>query len=238
MRIVTAKQGGKDWHAWRGKGLGASDAPAVMGVSPYSTRFELWAEKTGLIPRGEMNPFAVAAMRRGNELEPVAREKYEKLVGTTFPAISGEHDNFECVRASLDGFNQELNKFIEIKCPGKVDQALARKGRIPDKYAVQMQVQFAVTGAASADYVSFDGADELIVIPMIPDVKFQNEIVSEMVKFWELVQTKTPPTVDATDLDKIVSELTKQIAKTNQLALGLGAVCNAFTSQQFNLGGK
>lgn len=235
MRVVTTKQGGKDWHAWRGTGLGASDAPAVMGVSPYQTRFELWAEKTGLLARQELNPFAVAAMRRGNELEPVARAKYEKehAGGVLFPPVSGEHDDFPEIRASLDGYNVDLNKFIEIKCPGKEDQSKARKGIVPDKYAVQMQVQFAVTGAESADYVSFDGKDELIVIPVKPDKKFQGEIIQSMREFWELVTNKTPPKTDVSEYGKVIQQMEKDLEKLTKGVNTLRVLINAAATNQY-----
>ena len=35
------------WLKERGKGLGASDAAAILGLSPYKTNVALWEEKTG-----------------------------------------------------------------------------------------------------------------------------------------------------------------------------------------------
>lgn len=169
MRIVSLTQGTKEWRDWRGKGLGASDAPVVMGVSPWQTAFELWTVKTGLCQPSEPHPAAVAAMRRGNDLEPAARELAEQVTGIAFPAIAGEHDEYAFIRASLDGYHEAFevvdgktlnaSTILEIKCPGKADHADAVKGRVPKKYGVQMQAQFLVTAAAKGIYFSWDGMD-------------------------------------------------------------------------------
>lgn len=41
--------GHPDWHAARANGIGGSEIAAVMGISPYESRFSLWHRKQGLI---------------------------------------------------------------------------------------------------------------------------------------------------------------------------------------------
>lgn len=41
MKTLTLQQGSPEWAAHRAMALNASDAPAMMGVSPYKTRSEL-----------------------------------------------------------------------------------------------------------------------------------------------------------------------------------------------------
>ncbi|MEV3947010.1 lambda-exonuclease family protein [Streptomyces halstedii] len=41
--------GTDDWHAARAAGIGGSEIAAVMGISPYESRFSLWHRKQGLI---------------------------------------------------------------------------------------------------------------------------------------------------------------------------------------------
>ncbi len=47
-RIERLKQNTPEWHRWRLQGIGASDAPVVMGDAPFRTRRYLWSVKTGL----------------------------------------------------------------------------------------------------------------------------------------------------------------------------------------------
>src|SRR5258707_6935375 len=125
----------KQWYAWRSKGLGASDAPAILGASPWTSRFELWAYRTGLLPKPEFNAFALKAVERGNQLEPLACEVYEKMTGLSVQKnVNCEHDQYPFIRASLDGYIESNNTILEIKCPGKIDHAKAIEGENPDKY--------------------------------------------------------------------------------------------------------
>jgi putative phage-type endonuclease len=41
--------GSDDWHAARANGIGGSEIAAVLGLSPYESRFSLWHRKKGLI---------------------------------------------------------------------------------------------------------------------------------------------------------------------------------------------
>lgn len=62
----------KDRAAWlkaRGQDVTASVVGALFGVHDFVTPYELWASKTGRLPRGDEES---DAMRRGRLLEPVA----------------------------------------------------------------------------------------------------------------------------------------------------------------------
>ncbi|MGW7247749.1 YqaJ viral recombinase family nuclease [Streptomyces decoyicus] len=41
--------GSEEWHAARRNGIGGSEIAAVLGISPYESRFSLWHRKQGLI---------------------------------------------------------------------------------------------------------------------------------------------------------------------------------------------
>jgi putative phage-type endonuclease len=195
MKVVSLKQNSKTWYDWRGKGLGASDAPIVMGDSPWSSPFQLWGEKTGLLPKREANAFAIAAMRRGQDMEPEAREAYRKLTGIDTQPIAMEHDVHTFLRASLDGIDKTLTHFVEIKCPGQEAHDKAKKGRIPPYYYAQVQQQFLVSGCTSADYFSYRPGDEKpeVVVPLKPDPTYQAKLLERMTAFWQLVMSKTSP---------------------------------------------
>lgn len=58
-----------EWHAARRQFITASIAGALLGVHPYTTRYQIWAEKTDQI---HVDDEENAAMRRGRLLEPAA----------------------------------------------------------------------------------------------------------------------------------------------------------------------
>lgn len=188
-----------DWHKWRQEGLGASDAPAVMGVSPWLTRFQLWEIKTGLAVHDQSN----FATRRGNELEPKARATYELMHDMAMPIAFVEHPKLPFIRASLDGYNRENGIILEIKCPGADDHATALAGKVPEKYIPQLQHQLLASCAREVHYYSFDGnAGALVKVK--PDLAYQDTLLQELCDFWQLVKTKTPP--DLTDKDYVKVE--------------------------------
>jgi putative phage-type endonuclease len=61
-----------EWHAARRNRLGGSEIAAVMGLSPYESRFSLWHRKRGTVGPQEMN----REMDWGRRLEPVVLDKY------------------------------------------------------------------------------------------------------------------------------------------------------------------
>ena len=74
--IIQLVQGSPEWLAYRRTMRNASESAAVLGLSPWSTPYQLWLAKTG---RSEVK--VTAPMRRGTELEPAARLAYEEQTG-------------------------------------------------------------------------------------------------------------------------------------------------------------
>ena len=70
--IVELVQGSPEWLDHRVKHRNASETPAVLGVSTWVTPFMLWELRTG-----RRQQAVNVAMRRGTQLEPVARVAYE-----------------------------------------------------------------------------------------------------------------------------------------------------------------
>ena len=72
MQTVELQQGTPEWHAFRAAHYTASDAPAMLGISPYKTRNELLREKKlGITP--ELDAATQARMAKGHEYEAQAR---------------------------------------------------------------------------------------------------------------------------------------------------------------------
>jgi len=194
-----------DWYEWRKAGLGASDAPVVMGVSPWSTPYQLWEQKTGKTEKNAGN----WATNRGNEMEPRARATIELNLGLDFPAVLAEHPTFPWMRASLDGYNEEFKIVLEIKCPGKEDHDKAGHGEIPSKYYPQLQHQLFVTGAKKLFYYSYaedenkNGDGHLVEV--LPNIEYMKELLDKMMKFWKCVQTNTEPELGEKDYKNIRS---------------------------------
>src|SRR5689334_6309347 len=135
-------QNTSEWLEMRRNKIGASDAPVIMGVSPWKTPFQLWEEKLGIGKEKE----TTASMRRGIDMEEEARQKFEELTGhIVFPKVMF-HPDYEYLMASLDGIDMDHKVAVEIKCPGREDHECAMDGVVPEKYKPQLQHQLEVTG--------------------------------------------------------------------------------------------
>lgn len=182
---VEAKQGSSAWLAFRQRGLGASDAPAVMGRSRWTTPYGLYRQKIGLDPGPKMNP----AMARGIKLEPKAREAYERHTGNIMVPMVLESVEHPILRASLDGLEMNGKLALEIKCPGEEAHLFAKNGLVPDYYVDQVQQQLLVSGAEELHYWSFDGEDGVLV-RVFPDPVRQQEIIDKSMLFWQKVEAQ------------------------------------------------
>lgn len=190
-----------DWLAWRMKGIGGSDAPAVMGASPWCDPQKLWELKTG---RRAPDP-QTFPMRRGRNLEPVARELYEQMSGIEMPADTATHSQYDFLRASLDGINKNSGIVLEIKCPGKKDHAVALQGNIPEKYIWQLVHILMVTDLDTIDYFSYhpDAPKKGVIISFDRDRHLERMLLPKEMQFWEnVVKDVSPSTKKEVPMDK------------------------------------
>lgn len=190
-------QRSQEWHDVRRQHIGASDAPIIMGVG-YRTPYQLWREKLGLNEAQACTP----AMQRGIDLEPVARKEFEKLTGLMVePTCAFKEYNGLPLMASLDGITKSGMYAVEIKCPGKVDHAIALSGKVPDKYYPQLQHQLFVTGLNFMYYYSFDGK-EGVLIEVERDDAYIARMLQEELSFWAFVKNLDEPPLEDRDFDE------------------------------------
>ena len=74
-KIADAKT--PEWHALRKTGIGASEAAAACGLSPYRTQLDVYLDKTGQLEPVEETD----AMRLGTLLEPVIQSEFLRRTG-------------------------------------------------------------------------------------------------------------------------------------------------------------
>lgn len=187
-------QGTPEWHELRRNSIGASDAAAILGVSPWKSRYELWNEKVGNSAQEEPS----YAMRRGAAMEPQALEEYQKHCEAQFFPEVVFHEKYPFIMASLDGMSLDGTQAVEIKCPGKETHALALQGKVPDHYYAQLQHQMMVTGLQDIDYFSFDG-EEGVIVKVQRDQEYIDNLLEKELEFWKLVKGNIPPEITEKD---------------------------------------
>jgi putative phage-type endonuclease len=180
----------EQWLSWRKKGLGSSDAPVLMGVSPWRTLFQLWLDKTNQVAE-EDNFKGNWATKRGQELEPQVRAWYNEKHKSNMRPENKVHPDNEILRASFDGIDHELRKIIEIKCPGREDHETALRGQVPDKYYPQCQWLMMVGGYSQLDYVSFN--ENYAIVRVEANLDYIRLLLDKSKEFWGYVTRMEKP---------------------------------------------
>ena len=150
------------WFARRAGRLTGSRFSGLMAVTktgPSASRKNLIAAlAVERITGACIETYSNDAMKRGTELEPLARAVYEAFTLKLVEEIDFiQHSDLDYVGVSPDGLVND-DGLVEIKCPAsmaKHSDAL-RFGAHADEYKWQIQGQLWVTKRAWCDAVSFD----------------------------------------------------------------------------------
>ena len=146
MQIVSLIQGSPAWHKHRAQHFNASDAPAMMGCSPYKTRDELIKElATGVT--AEVDAATQRIFDAGHQFEALARPLGEKIAGDDFSPCVGTSGKYS---ASFDGLSFIGDTAFEHKSLNAALREAMIEGctgaDLPLVYQVQMEQQAMVSG--------------------------------------------------------------------------------------------
>ena len=167
----------EEWLAARQiQGIGASEAAAIVGLSPWMSKNELWYIKTGKKIAKDLS--GNAAVEQGIRMEGAIRTVF----AARHPEFQVEHHAYDILYqterpwlfATLDGeitesfADSSVKKYpLEIKTStprGKADWDKWSDGKIPDNYYIQILHQMLATGWDGAYLTAFLYGKEDITI--------------------------------------------------------------------------
>lgn len=197
--IPVTRMDREDWLSRRKHSIGASDSPAILGVSPYAGPFNVYASKVeGLQPEEKDE------MRAGLIFEPVIRGLLEEQISKVIsPSVFAKHKDIEFVTATPDGIVvDERMAVAEYKRvdPTKHDE-WGEEGtdQVPDHVVIQVAHQMAVMDVPVAYIgvlfgVRLPGDFKHYVVER--DLALERIILTRIRAFWEAhILTKTPPSM-------------------------------------------
>lgn len=159
MKIHDLVQGSPEWRAHRAQHFNASDAPAMMGVSPYKTRADLLRElHTGVAP--QVDAGTQKRYDAGHRLEALARPVAEEFIGAELYPVTGSASKLS---ASFDGLTiDESIGFEHKQLNGELKAVFARGtddefgSLLPAMHRVQMEQQLLISGAQRILFMASD----------------------------------------------------------------------------------
>lgn len=182
----------------RKRGIGGSDAAAVIGLSPWRTPYDVWAEKSGLAAPFEGNEHT----RAGELLEPVILQMYANRTGNEVRKPIGEdgapltlfHREHDFILCHPDGLVVDSERLVECKNT-KSDYEWGPEGtdQIPISHLIQVNHNMLVTGFEVADVAVLIAGWDFRVYEIRASKAIQRHLIEREGAFWRDVMEGRPP---------------------------------------------
>jgi len=193
----------------RQRGLGGSDIAPLMGMSPYKTPVELWAEKVncdGLESRSALH------LRYGQHVEPFVAHEFERLSGLQtieYPETI-DHPEYDFMFAHVDRFvvkDRHATEFFDnrpvtdslLECKtasayAKDEWGQAGTDQVPSAYLLQCVWYMAVTGCVRSHLAVLIGNNDFRLYVIERDAVLEGLVIERAKQFWfEHVLAGVPP---------------------------------------------
>ena len=190
----------------RRRSIGASDTPAILGLSSYAGPYSIWLDKMGDRTRRELG----RDVDWGNDLEHAIVVRARKDLGVVVEAspetrhrvpdgvLRDASLSYLPMHANLDAWLPDapslvIDAFGEDPGPGVCE---AKSGLHQDWHELQVAHQMFVTGARWGLIArTFMGAPPEYTLVRWADWReaFVDEVLPRLHAFWTCVETKTPP---------------------------------------------
>ena len=162
MEYHAFLQGSQEWLTHRAGTFNASDAPAMLGISPYKTRTELLDEMATGVTK-DVDAATQRMFDNGHRFEALARPLAEEILAKALYPVIG---SFECglsrrLGASFDGLSMDESINFEHKTLNNNLRAMFDNGDpLPDLYAAQIEHQHIVSGCDTTLFMASTWDDE------------------------------------------------------------------------------
>ena len=184
-------QGEDEWLSTRHRYIGATDVAPILGLSPYKTAYDVWAEKTG---RNKGETTVTEPMRWGTLLEAIIADEWarseHKSVQKAKPMVLGN------IRVSPDYTVLGEDVYLEVK----TSSAWSAWDKVPTHYRCQVEAQMCLSDTSYAYVGCLFGGNDLQSFKVIANPDIQSRLVGKLEGWWERhVVADTPPELQKED---------------------------------------
>src|SRR5690625_4713722 len=141
-KVMTFDMDRQDWLRERQKGIGGSDASAILGFNPWKSPFELYIEKTS----DYVEEIDNEAIRLGNALEDFVAREFTYKTGKKVRRRNQmfRHPEHDFMIANIDRDVVGERALLECKTTGVFNKDAWQGNDIPPMYMCQIQHYMAV----------------------------------------------------------------------------------------------
>jgi len=233
MKIINLVQGSPEWHTHRANHFNASDAPAMMGVSKYTSRNEL-IHRLATGETKEVTPAEQALYDRGHAAEAAVRPKIEAMLCEDLYPIIGVCDTDPALAklsASYDGMDMDMEVAMEAKLWNADLVAQVRAGEITDPhYWVQLEQHYIVNERLRRliFVVTKDDASEYETLDYVPVPGRREQIVAGWAQIEKDVAAYVPKAAKAEVVAAPVANLPAIVYEIERGTMALSSNLPAF----------
>lgn len=222
MKTINLIQGSPEWHAHRLSHFNASEAAAMLGLDPKTSRNDLLRMKA----TGNEKEFSEWVQKNildhGHEVEAMARPIVEKLIDDDLYPVTAVADSGN-LSASFDGLTLMGDTAFEHKQWNESLVDMVLQDEVPDTHMPQLQQQLLISGAEEVMFVVSDGTPEKMVrVAVTPVQEWFDRIINGWAQFakdleeYEHREIKEKPVADAIQaLPALFVEITGEVKNTN-----------------------
>lgn len=198
---IEIQQNTPEWLEARRKGIGASEAAAILGVSPWKTALEVYFDKLHMLPDEEKRP--KPWLKWGLRLQTAIAEAYTEQTGRELVVPSAIIHNAQApwMLASLDFQVKGERRPVEAKRVSSYSPIVKQFGpsgsqEIPECYSIQLNQQMACADADCADCAALINNDDFRVYTIGRNQKLIDRLIDEEREFMDRVARRDPPLPD------------------------------------------
>jgi putative phage-type endonuclease len=200
---LTVYPNREQWLIGRRLGIGASESPALFGLSPsgWHSPFSIWLEKTGLVPPVELEG---EWLEWGMLLEEPIAQRYalrtERRIWQAGQFASAVHPRLPFMRATPDRWvieaaDRDGRGVLQIKNAGWFKADDWEYGP-PDYIQAQVQHELAVTGFGWGSIAVLIGGNTFKYYDVERNDAYIAELELACGAFWDLVLQRKKPEID------------------------------------------
>ena len=209
-KVSTLKMTHDEWLSERKRGIGGSDAGAILGLNPYKSAFEVFADKIGLTEPKPDNE----AMRQGRDLEEYVAQRFSEQTGKKVHKVNSilYNSEYPFAFANIDRAVQGEKAGLECKTTKCLSMKRYKNGDYPEEYYCQCMHYMMVTGYSKWYLAVLIYGTELKIFEIARDEEEISALYEAEYQFWaKHVMKAIPPLPNGSkSVDRVIATMYPQ----------------------------
>ena len=218
-RIKISDLTEEEWLKLRKTGIGGSDAGAIAGVNPFSSKMKVYRDKT----TDEVEIISSEALRVGKDLEEYVAQRFCEATGKKVRKSNYMYRSIEnpFMTANVDRLIVGEDAILECKTTNAYGMSKWEDGKMPESYLIQCYHYMAVTGKKTVYLACLIMGVGFTYRVIKWDYSLISTLIDAERDFWEnyVIPRRMPPADGSKCCDEILSRYFPNAEQKNKIEL-------------------